>query len=165
MNDFRRLLFDAERYYDRRAEDENRKGIRESLETPIKVAIIDDGVDVKDLECTFIGGRTFCTRDEEHNLNHPYYVSGAGHGTIMAKNIFSICPGAEFYVLRLDDHAHPSEENVRQITPSSAAKASPNCSSDIWRSIRVSNSAIGHPCSHQQKGAHHLHELDHRPAR
>ncbi|KAL6873276.1 hypothetical protein HDV57DRAFT_504684 [Trichoderma longibrachiatum] len=117
MKEFKRLLFDAERsYFDR-----GKVKIDESIEEPIKVALIDDGVDVKDLEFNFIGGRTFCTRDEEHNLNDPYYVSSTGHGTIMARQIQSLCPRAQFYILRLEDHA--SEEGGRQITAKSAALA------------------------------------------
>ncbi|KAL6830889.1 hypothetical protein J3E69DRAFT_328079 [Trichoderma sp. SZMC 28015] len=115
MKEFRRLLFDAERYYDRGK-------VEEIIEEPIKIALIDDGVDVKDLEFSFIGGRTFCTRDEEHNLNDPYYVSSTGHGTIMAKQIHLLCPRAQFYVLRLEDHAS-EEGNVRQLTAKSAAQA------------------------------------------
>ncbi|KAM0254704.1 hypothetical protein ACHAQJ_006485 [Trichoderma viride] len=114
MKEFRRLLFDAERYYDRGK-------VEELIEEPIKIALIDDGVDVKDLEFGFIGGRTFCTRDEEHNLNDPYYVSSTGHGTIMAKQIHLLCPRAQFYILRLEDHA--SEEGSRQLTAKSAALA------------------------------------------
>ncbi|KAH6609619.1 intracellular serine protease [Trichoderma cornu-damae] len=115
MKEFRRLLFDAERY-------SNRGKVDESIEEPIKVALIDDGVDVKDLEFSFIGGRTFCTRDEEHNLNDPYYVSGTGHGTIMAKQIYTLCPRAQFYILRLEDHAS-EEGSSRQLTAKSAALA------------------------------------------
>ncbi|KAF4954941.1 hypothetical protein FSARC_11970, partial [Fusarium sarcochroum] len=115
MKDFRRLLFDAEKYY------EGQK-ISESIEEPIKVALIDDGVDVKDLEYTFIGGRTFCPRVEHHDLNDPYYVSRSGHGTIMAKQIHLMCPQAQFYVLRLEDC--PSEDAATlNITAKSAAKA------------------------------------------
>ncbi|KAK1253610.1 hypothetical protein MKX07_001687 [Trichoderma sp. CBMAI-0711] len=117
MKEFKRLLFDAERSY----YDHGNIKVDESIEEPIKVALIDDGVDVKDLEFNFIGGRTFCTRDEEHNLNDPYYVSSTGHGTIMARQIQSMCPRAQFYILRLEDHA--SEEGSRQITAKSAALA------------------------------------------
>ncbi|KAL7824067.1 hypothetical protein V8C26DRAFT_384764 [Trichoderma gracile] len=117
MKEFKRLLFDAERSY----YDHGNVKVDESIEEPIKVALIDDGVDVKDLEFNFIGGRTFCTRDEEHNLNDPYYVSSTGHGTIMARQIQSMCPRAQFYILRLEDHA--SEEGSRQITAKSAALA------------------------------------------
>ncbi|RSL50676.1 hypothetical protein CEP54_011830 [Fusarium duplospermum] len=115
MKEFRRLLFDAKRYYDHGK-------IEESLEEPIKIALIHDGVDIKDLEYSFIGGRTFCKRDPEHNLNDPYYVSSAGHGTIMAKQIHLLCPRAQFYVLRLEDHL--SDESARQITAKSAAQVS-----------------------------------------
>ncbi|KAM0415654.1 hypothetical protein ACHAPT_013404 [Fusarium lateritium] len=114
MKEFRRLLFDAERYYDRQK-------IEESIEEPIKIALIDDGVDIKDLEYSFIGGRTFCKRDYEHNLNDPYYVSSTGHGTTMAKQIHLMCPRAQFYVLKLEDHL--SEESTRQMTAKSAAQA------------------------------------------
>ncbi|OTA02293.1 hypothetical protein A9Z42_0026610 [Trichoderma parareesei] len=117
QQEFKRLLFDAERSY----YDHGNIKVDESIEEPIKVALIDDGVDVKDLEFNFIGGRTFCTRDEEHNLNDPYYVSSTGHGTIMARQIQSMCPRAQFYILRLEDHA--SEEGSRQITAKSAALA------------------------------------------
>ncbi|KAK2595809.1 hypothetical protein QQS21_006573 [Conoideocrella luteorostrata] len=114
MKEFRKLLFDAERYHDSQK-------IEDSIEEPIRIAIIDDGVDVKDLEYTFIGGRTFCTRDEEHNLNNPYYVSSTGHGTIMAKQVHLLCPRAQFYVLRLEDHH--LDEAGRQITAKSATQA------------------------------------------
>jgi hypothetical protein len=123
MSDFRRLLFDAENAHNRLADAEKRKRLQDSMDTSIRVALIDDGVDVKDLDYTILGGRTFCTRDEEENLIHPYYVSRAGHGTIMARYIQSMCPAAQFYVLRLEDHAHPTEENVREITARSAAQA------------------------------------------
>ena len=72
MKEFRKLLFDAERYW----QGENTVGqvaVVESIEEPIKVALIDDGVDVKDLEYTFIGGRTFCPRAGHQNLNNPYF--------------------------------------------------------------------------------------------
>jgi hypothetical protein len=125
MTDFRRLLFDAESSYDRVAEAEKRSRLSDSMDCPIRVALIDDGVDFKDLEYTFIGGRTFCTRDELHNLIHPYYVSRAGHGTQMARYIWSMCPAAQFYVLRLEDHTDPDDLGVgaRQITAKSAAQA------------------------------------------
>lgn len=59
MKDFRRLLFGAERSYFRGKKEE-------SIEEPIKFALIDDGVDIKDLEYSFLGGRTFCKHDPEH---------------------------------------------------------------------------------------------------
>ncbi|KJK81267.1 hypothetical protein H634G_03286 [Metarhizium anisopliae BRIP 53293] len=72
MKELRKLLFDAERYHDSQE-------IKDGVEEPVKVALINDGVDAKDQEYSFIGGRTFCTRDEEYNLNDPYYVSSTGN--------------------------------------------------------------------------------------
>jgi hypothetical protein len=154
MKEFRRLLFDAERYYDRGK-------IEESIEEPIKIALIDDGVDIKDLEYSFIGGRTFCKRDPEHNLNDPYYVSSTGHGTIMAKQIHLLCPRAQFYVLRLEDH--PSDESARQITAKSAAQVFKALHSlTLHQKLII---LLGYSCCGEKKGTHHLHVLDHRSSR
>ncbi|KAK3987707.1 intracellular serine protease [Cladorrhinum sp. PSN332] len=111
MKQFRGLLVNLERSAE-----------YQRLEEPIKVALIDDGVDFMDVESPQVGGQTFCPRDEENNLNHPYYASATGHGTIMAKLINFICPRAELYVLRLEDHPSTSE-GARQIGAESAAKA------------------------------------------
>lgn len=51
MKDFRIILFGAERYY-------VRQNSAATVEEPIRVALIDDGVDFKDLECKFICRRT-----------------------------------------------------------------------------------------------------------
>ncbi|KAK4656986.1 hypothetical protein QC762_0041240 [Podospora pseudocomata] len=90
----------------------------------IKVALIDDGVDYKDLpDCNFIGGQSFSTRDRTRNLIHPFYASSIGHGTAMARHIYFMCPGAEIYVLRLDDYPDMDNSNIQRITAKSAAKA------------------------------------------
>ncbi|KID85175.1 proteinrelated to microbial serine proteinase [Metarhizium guizhouense ARSEF 977] len=123
MKEFRKLLFDAERYHDSQE-------IEDGVEEPVKVALI-DRVDAKDLEYSFIGGRTFCTRDEEYNLNDPYYVSSTGHGTLMEKRIHLLCPRAQFFVLRLEDHH--SDEAGRQIAARSAAQVPPSQRSS-WQS-------------------------------
>jgi hypothetical protein len=156
MKDFRRLLFDAERYYERGKPEE-------IIEEPIKIALIDDGVDVKDLEFGFIGGRTFCTRDEEHNLNDPYYVSSTGHGTIMAKQIHMLCPRAQFYVLRLEDHA--AEEGSRQLTAKSAALVRQNKYLSFSRPLWKTNHNLGNHGGCKEESSHHFHVLDNRPPR
>ncbi|KAI0146018.1 hypothetical protein F4776DRAFT_609046 [Hypoxylon sp. NC0597] len=94
-----------------------------TLKHPITVAIIDDGVDINDqtIQSRVIGGRSFCHRDEEQNLNQPYYVSGGGHGTAMAGLICKVCPNVRLYILRLDEYF--IEPGKRQITAKSAAKA------------------------------------------
>ena len=89
---------------------------------PIKIALIDDGVDMKEdaLHGKVLGGRSFCMRDEEQNLNRSYYVKSGGHGTAMASLICRICPHAKLIVLKLEEHIGPNSE--RQITAKSAAK-------------------------------------------
>ncbi|KAI0906245.1 hypothetical protein F4823DRAFT_90753 [Ustulina deusta] len=93
------------------------------LKYPVTVAVIDDGIDVHDpmVQSRIIDGRSFCSRDEEQNLNQPYYVSGGGHGTAMAKLICKVCPNVQLYILRLDEYV--MEAGKRQITAKSAAKA------------------------------------------
>ncbi|KAF9763811.1 hypothetical protein IL306_002980 [Fusarium sp. DS 682] len=113
MRSFRTLLFDAERSCPK---------INENIEQ-IKVAIIDDGVDMKDLyQHQFIGGKSFCIRSEDEGLIDSYYSSRTGHGTIMAKNIHFMCPEARFFVLRLKD-CQSEDETRLNITARSAAKA------------------------------------------
>ncbi len=92
------------------------------LEEPITVALIDDGIDIKDnkLKGKIVGGRSFCHRNMEQNLNQPYYVSSGGHGTAMAGLICRVCPGVKLYVLKLDEDVMDSGQ--RQITAESAAK-------------------------------------------
>ncbi|KAI1325407.1 hypothetical protein F5Y16DRAFT_377936 [Xylariaceae sp. FL0255] len=89
----------------------------------ITVAIIDDGIDYNDpmVRSRVTGGRSFCSRDTQQNLNGSYYVSRGGHGTAMAKLICKICPNADLFILRLDEFMSPSGQ--RQITAKSAVKA------------------------------------------
>jgi hypothetical protein len=92
------------------------------LYEPVTVALIDDGVDMKEqsLHGKVIGGMSFCPRDEAQNLNKPYYVTGGGHGTAMASLICRVCPKAQLYILKLEEHTSPT--STRQITAKSAAK-------------------------------------------
>lgn len=64
MTDFKRLLNEAEANFLRT---ENRK-IEDEISEPIKVALIDDGVNISELEYTPIGGRSFCPRTEEYAI-------------------------------------------------------------------------------------------------
>ncbi|KAK3389075.1 hypothetical protein B0T20DRAFT_464739 [Sordaria brevicollis] len=71
MTNFRQFLYNAEKNHG------NKKKVWESMEDPIKVALIDDGVDVAQLSkgtATLIGGRTFCSKDETNHF-HPWYAS------------------------------------------------------------------------------------------
>lgn len=114
MEEFSDFLQTAERSVDREPP--------LSLRYPITVAIIDDGVDINEptIQSKIIGGRSFCRRDPEQNLNQPYYVSGGGHGTAMAGFIGKMCPNVKLVILRLDEFF--IEPGKRQITARSAAK-------------------------------------------
>ncbi|KAF7948884.1 hypothetical protein EAE96_008066 [Botrytis aclada] len=87
------------------------------LEEPIRVALIDDGIDITRLRHKHNGGQSFCTRDRDVV---PYYISSFGNGPAMASQIHRICPRAQLYVLKLDDHLYGGK---RQITALSAAQA------------------------------------------
>jgi hypothetical protein len=89
---------------------------------PVTIALIDDGVDINEqsLHAKIIGGRSFCQRNEHQNLSRPHYVTTGGHGTVMASLICRVCPTAQLYVVKLDEHV--SEHSTRQITAASAAK-------------------------------------------
>ncbi|KAB5545922.1 hypothetical protein GE09DRAFT_1132964 [Coniochaeta sp. 2T2.1] len=93
------------------------------LPKPVLVAVIDDGVDINEasVQSRVIGGRSFCHRNEDQNLNQPYYVSSGGHGTAMAGLICKLCPNVKLFVLKLDDKLDAS--GGRTITAKSAAKA------------------------------------------
>jgi hypothetical protein len=72
--------------------------------TPIKVGLIDDGVDIADLPLTkFTQHGWFADKPlPEHRSMNTWYSSYRGHGTEMAKIIYHICPFVTFYVAKLD---------------------------------------------------------------
>jgi hypothetical protein len=92
------------------------------LREPVTIALIDDGVDINEqsLQAKIIGGRSFCQRNKFQNLSMPYYVTSGGHGTVMASLICRVCPKAQLYVVKLDEHI--GENSKRQITAKSAEK-------------------------------------------
>lgn len=106
----------------------NSDTVEESIEKkgePIVVALIDDGVDVDQLLAARnpapIGGRSFCSHSHNPDQSHPYYESSRGHGTLMAQQIYRVCPRANLVALKLKDH-EDQETKRRCITPLSAAK-------------------------------------------
>ncbi|PYH81025.1 subtilisin-like protein [Aspergillus uvarum CBS 121591] len=89
----------------------------------VRVALIDDGVDIeeKTLRGKIVGGRSFSSRDHAQNLQQPFYVSGSGHGTVMASLICRVCPTAKLFVVKVAEHV--SASSGRQISANSAARA------------------------------------------
>ena len=118
MREFKHFLFNAEANLDK----DDCLAARE----PIVVALIDDGVDFRELELTNCGkvdGLSFFPRPEDPNRPIPFYESTSGHGTVMATQIRRICPRADLYVLKLQDYTDV-ETNKRRITLRSAAQVS-----------------------------------------
>ncbi len=67
----------------------------------VKIAIIDDGVDVSQLDTTkIVAGMSFAYGSLDRF--QPYYFSSAGFGTRMVQLISAACPALEFYIARLD---------------------------------------------------------------
>ncbi|KAI9369935.1 hypothetical protein BJX61DRAFT_536065 [Aspergillus egyptiacus] len=98
----------------------------EGLKSPIKVALIDDGVDpyVESLRGKIIGGESFDRGDSLEDGPSPYHTSSNGHGTVMADNICRICPVAKLFVYKLESHRTPGEvDGKHQMTAESAALA------------------------------------------
>lgn len=95
------------------------------LKENIKVAVIDDGVDIhiESLQGKVIGGESFDRTYLDGNGTSPYYISGGGHGTMMADMICRVCPTARLYVCKLEMHPDP-DGGGRQISAESAALVS-----------------------------------------
>ncbi|KAI1825479.1 hypothetical protein F4861DRAFT_501270 [Xylaria intraflava] len=91
---------------------------------PVKVAIIDDGVDASllSLDGKIAIGKSFCPYANSTGHMNPYYVPSGNHGTCMATLIAKICPEVSLYVARLDERQAPGSSH-RQITAKSAADA------------------------------------------
>ncbi len=79
---------------------------QEALRKEITVALIDDGVniDIPTIAGKVIGGATFDRGYPDENGPSPYFVSSAGHGTVMADMICRICPMAKLCVFKLETH-------------------------------------------------------------
>jgi len=74
-----------------------------SKKPSVKVALIDDGCKLTDLDGTQEGW-TFRQDKQE------YFVGPCEHGTEMARCIRQICPMAELYLARLDDSQDSENE-------------------------------------------------------
>lgn len=97
----------------------------EKKASPVKIALIDDGVDVSllSLDGTITTGKSFCPYAYSTDLMNSYYVPSGNHGTFMALLIRKLCPEISFYVARLDERQVPGS-GQRQLTAKSAAEVS-----------------------------------------
>jgi len=97
----------------------------------VKVALIDDGVDVCNhpiFDDKILDGKTFGYTPDGEKAK-PWYVSESKHGTIMADMILRVCPMAKIYPLRLDTTEQKAKGSIT-IMPESAAE------------VRISSAAV-----------------------
>jgi hypothetical protein len=94
--------------------------------SPIKIAIIDDGVDssLDFLAGQIAAGKSFSPYSSKSDLMNAYYVPSGQHGTMMADLITQICPLCKLYVARLDERPSRSGSG-RNITIKSATDVRP----------------------------------------
>ncbi|KAM0263347.1 hypothetical protein ACHAQJ_001203 [Trichoderma viride] len=86
---------------------------------PIKIAIIDDGIDTttQQLHRYIDGGQCFYSDEESPS----FFISAKGHGTMMARLITRIFPQARILSLKLDEHTQ--SDGTSQFSVSSAVNA------------------------------------------
>lgn len=139
------------------------KQVRLAEDKEIRVAVIDDGVniDCDDIAENVEEGETFCD-----NAGHwpGYYQSSYGHGHLMACLIRDLCPRVKLYVAKLNEMW---VDGRPRITPESAAKVSslelsPFFPFPLHRSIF---NKPGHRMGALQGRRYHLDELDDRTRR
>ncbi|KAH8586376.1 hypothetical protein B0O99DRAFT_695557 [Bisporella sp. PMI_857] len=94
-----------------------------NLANPVKIAIIDDGVDaaLDIFDDKIVSGASFSSPFAMDVSLNPYFVSSDQHGTMMADLILRMCPRAKLFVAKLEERY--SMNGRRHITPKSAADA------------------------------------------
>ncbi|KAL9473840.1 hypothetical protein ACSS6W_008220 [Trichoderma asperelloides] len=114
MEDFRRSLISVHRLLNNR------------LKIPrVKVALIDDGVDLLNLDTYNMvqaTGLSYCPPDGK--TEHPWHQSTNGHGTVMANMIARINPWVSLDVMKIHESTnHSPGSKTRTIYAESAARA------------------------------------------
>jgi hypothetical protein len=91
---------------------------------PVKIAIIDDGVDASlaSLNGKIAGGKSFCRHPNSDDLMSAYFAPSGMHGTWMATMITRLCPHVSLYIARLEEYPSIQGDGRRQITAESAAE-------------------------------------------
>lgn len=90
---------------------------------PIKIAIIDDGIDTSldDFTDKIQVGESFFQLSELFGRRGAYYVPTGKHGTLMAQSICSVCPAVKLYIAQLE--VLPGQNGQRSFTAESATEA------------------------------------------
>jgi hypothetical protein len=86
--------------------------------SPVKVAIIDDGVDasLKSLDGKIAAGQTFSPFRDSLGIRNGYYTSSCDHGTYMATLVSRTCPSVRIYVAKVGESAEDLDNDEYRIT-------------------------------------------------
>ncbi|KID74348.1 Peptidase S8/S53, subtilisin/kexin/sedolisin, partial [Metarhizium brunneum ARSEF 3297] len=96
-------------------------GCREAKVTPVKIAIIDDGMSDPSLQGAIAMGKSFSHYPNSTEFMNSYFIPPGKYGTQMAKLITQICPDPRLFITRLEERLAP-DGSGRCITAESAAK-------------------------------------------
>lgn len=90
--------------------------------TPVKIAIIDDGVDTTwpEVHGKVVKGKSFYPYANSTEYYHDYFVPSGKHGTHMASLICKICPRPQLYIARMEERQ--VEGDAARFTTESAIK-------------------------------------------
>ncbi|KAJ5679024.1 hypothetical protein N7462_007268 [Penicillium macrosclerotiorum] len=91
---------------------------------PVKIAIIDDGIDTSQvhIRSQIALGKSFFPYPNSSEFMNSYFVPSGQHGTQMAVLIDKICPNALLFIARLEERP-ATDGNGRRIAAKSAADA------------------------------------------
>uniref|UniRef100_A0A093UM10 Subtilisin NAT n=2 Tax=Talaromyces marneffei PM1 TaxID=1077442 RepID=A0A093UM10_TALMA len=97
--------------------------IKPTNAAPIKIAIIDDGIDatIPDIQRRIAVGKTFSPYPNSTEFMNAYFVPRGLHGTLMARLICKICPKPKLFVARLEERL--ADDGSSRFTPESAVQA------------------------------------------
>ena len=114
----------------------------DALNEPVKVALIDDGVDIyhPSLRRKIYSGTTFDNGYPNGDRPIPFYVTSTGHGTVMANMICRVYPMAKLYVFKLETRPG-SDSTVTQITARSAADVSLFLDNQLFFEVSPTNNS------------------------
>ena len=87
---------------------------------PIKIAIIDNGIDATwpEIDRRIAKGKSFYRYPNSTEFTNAYFVPSGLHGTLMASLICKICPKPELYIARMEER--PTEKGLARYTIASA---------------------------------------------
>lgn len=143
--------------------DSQNNSIRLAEDKEIKVAIIDDGVDVDrdDMIKSVEAGETFFDNQGQWP---GHYTSSQGHGHLMACLIRQLCPRVKLYIAKLNEVWIDGKAQITAESAASVRLALNPPSPLLYPGIL---SLLTKHCAGNQMGArnecgHHIYELDYR---